>query len=248
MPADFSFPMRLQAYLARSGVASRRASEEYILSGRVSVNGEIVTALGTKVSSGDEVSVDGKIVSPEKEFRYVLLNKPAGYVCSLSDEKGRPVASDLLKSAYAERLYNVGRLDMFSAGLIIFTNDGGFAATLSHPSAELEKEYAVETSTHIPRTLAADFEKGIRIDNIFYRCIKAEERNARKMHIVLIEGKNREIRRVFEYYQVGIKSLERVRIGNITIDGLKRGEFRDLTKSEVQGLLALCKNNPAERF
>ena len=248
MPADAAFPMRLQAYLARSGIASRRASEAYIAAGRVSVNGEIVTVLGTKVSSGDEVAVDGIVVSPEKEFRYVLLNKPAGYVCSLSDEKGRPVASDLLKSAYTERLYNIGRLDMFSTGLIIFTNDGGFAATLSHPSAELEKEYVVETSTHIPRTLAADFEKGIRIDNTFYRCIKAQERNARKMHIVLIEGKNREIRRVFEYYQVGIKSLERVRIGNVKVDGLARGAFRDLTKSEVRGLLALCKNSGTERF
>ena len=110
----------------------------------------------------------------------MLLNKPAGYVCSLSDEKGRPVAADLLKDTYSERLYNVGRLDMFSSGLIIFTNDGNFAATLSHPSAELEKEYIVDTSTPLPRNLAQDFMKGIRVDGVFYKCRDAEELNARR--------------------------------------------------------------------
>lgn len=240
--------MRLQAYLAHCGVASRRASEQYILDGRVSVNGTVVTELGTKVGPDDAVLVDGSPVVLENVRRYVLLNKPAGYVCSLADEKGRPVAADILKTAYSERLYNVGRLDMFSTGLIIFTNDGEFALKLSHPSAELEKEYVVETSVSIPRTLAQDFEKGIRIDDLFYKCVKAEQMNARKIRIVLIEGKNREIRRVFESKEIGIKSLERVRIGNVTADGLKPGEFRNLTESEVAGLLALCRNTarPAE--
>jgi 23S rRNA pseudouridine2605 synthase len=238
--------VRLQVYLAHCGVASRRASEQYILDGRVSVNGTVVTELGTKVAPGDTVTVDGTAVEPESVKRYVLLNKPAGYVCSLADEKGRPVAADLLKPAYAERLYNVGRLDMFSTGLIIFTNDGDFAARLSHPSAELEKEYIVETSLNIPRSLASDFEKGIRDGDSFYRCVKAEQLNARKIRIVLIEGKNREIRRVFEAKQIGIKSLERIRIGTVTSDGLKTGQFRNLTAREVTGLLALCRSSAVE--
>lgn len=232
--------MRLQQFMARSGVASRRASEVIITSGRVTVNGELVTTLGTKVSPDDEVCVDGVRIFLEEEKRYVLLNKPTGYVCSLSDEKGRPMAADLLKESFSERLYNVGRLDMFSSGLIIFTNDGDFAAKLSHPSAELEKEYIVESSLPLPRSLAKDFMNGVRVDNIFYKCKEAEELNARKMRIVLVEGKNREIRKVFESREVGIKSLMRVRIGNVGIGELKSGEYRSLTQTEVNALLKLC--------
>lgn len=240
--------IRLQAFLAHSGVASRRASEKIILEGRVSVNGSVVQELGTKVSSSDEILVDGKKISLETNFRYVLLNKPKGYVCSLKDEKNRPVAFDLLKEKYSERLYNVGRLDMFSEGLIIFTNDGEFAKVLSHPSSELEKEYIVETSVPLPRTLASDFEKGLRIDGVFYKCKKAEDLNARKMRIVLVEGKNREIRNVFASFEIGIKKLTRVRIGNVKIDGLKSGDSRDLSQSEVESLLNICKRNQENKF
>lgn len=234
--------IRLQAFLAHCGVASRRASEKIILDGRVSVNGNVVTELGTKVSLGDKVQVDGKEIHLEKSKRYVLLNKPIGYVCTQSDEKGRPVAVDLLKEKYKERLYNVGRLDMFSHGAIIFTNDGDFAAKLSHPSAEIEKEYIVETSLPLPRFLADDFRHGIRIDNVFYKAKDAEEINSHKMRVVLVEGKNREIRRVFESYDAAIRNLVRVRIGNVNLGNLKDGESRDLTKSEISGLLDLCKN------
>ena len=234
--------IRLQQYMARSGVASRRASEAIILAGRVMVNGSVVTEMGTKVSASDTVCVDGKEIHLEEEKRYVLLNKPAGYVCSQSDEKGRAVAVDLLKEAYSERLYNVGRLDMFSSGLIIFTNDGDFAATLSHPSAELEKEYIVDTSLPLPRGLAEDFEKGLRIDGVFYRCKEAEELNSHRMRIVLLEGKNREIRRVFESREIGVRSLVRIRIGNIGMGRLLDGEFRDLTRAEVASLLRLCRH------
>ena len=233
--------MRLQLFLAKCGVASRRASEKIILDGRVSVNGEIITVLGTKVSENDTVLVDGKQVKIEEEKRYVLLNKPAGYVCSMSDEKGRLIASDLLKDAYTERLYNVGRLDMYSTGLIIFTNDGDFASKLSHPSAEIEKEYIVESSLPLPRDLAQKFMDGIRIDDIFYRCKQAKEINSHKISIVLIEGKNREIRRVFEHLGIGIRKLKRVRIGNILIGDLKEGSFRALSEYEVSALLKLCK-------
>lgn len=245
---DSEFPMRLQVYLAHCGVASRRACEKLIAKGSVSVNGSVITQAGTKVFSGDDVCVDGKKVFIEEKKHYILLNKPSGYVCSLSDEKGRPVAADLLKTAYSERLYNIGRLDMFSQGLILFTNDGEFARILSHPSAELEKEYIVDTSLNLPRGLAERFEKGLRVDGVFYKCRRAEEINARRMKIVLIEGKNREIRNVFQSEGAAIKRLTRVRIGNITIDNMKSGSFRELSNAEVQGLLSLCrrtaKNEP----
>lgn len=238
-PAD---EIRLQAYLAHCGVASRRASEKIILDSRVSVNGVVVTELGTKVSCDDVIALDGKEIHLEEQKRYVLLNKPTGYVCTQSDEKGRPIAVELLKDKFPERLYNVGRLDMFSHGAIIFTNDGDFAAKLSHPSAEIEKEYIVESSLALPRFLAQDFKKGIRVEDVFYKAKDAEEINPHRMKIVLVEGKNREIRRVFESKGAAIRSLQRVRIGCVKLDGLKPGESRELTADEVKGLLNLCRN------
>ena len=239
---------RLQHYISLCGVASRRASEVIIADGRVEVNGEKVLNPAVKVTLKDKVFVDGKQIFPEETKRYILLNKPAGYVCTSSDEKGRPIAADLLKSTYSERLYNVGRLDMFSSGLIIFTNDGEFARTLSHPSAELEKEYIVEASTSMPRYLASEFEKGVRIDNVFYKCQSCSELNSRKMRIVLIEGKNREIRKVYEHFNTNIKSLDRVRIGSVSKENLESGKFRELTQSEVKSLLRLCKKNETDNL
>lgn len=239
---SFSSEERLQAFLAHAGIASRRASEKLILEGRVTVNGELVTVLGTKVGRGDKVCVDGVPVSASEEKRYVLLNKPQGYVCSMSDEKGRPTAADLIRRKYSERLYNVGRLDMYSAGLIIFTNDGDFAKTISHPSAQIEKEYIVDTSLPIPRGLCEDFVRGVRIENVFYKAVRARELNSHRMAVVLTEGKNREIRRIFEAAEIGIKRLTRVRIGNININDMAVGEMRELYEYEVDELLALARN------
>lgn len=232
--------MRLQVYLAHSGIASRRASEQIILDGRVTVNGTVVQELGVKVKPGDVVEVDGLKVQLEETKRYVLLNKPAGFVCSLSDEKNRPVAADLLKEKYTERLYNVGRLDMYSKGMILFTNDGDFAAKLSHPSSQIEKEYIVETSQDVPVDFPERFQKGIRVEDSFYKCKRCEILKARKVKIVLIEGKNREIRTVLDSLKIGTKSLVRVRIGCVNLDELKPGDSRDLTSEEVRGLLNLC--------
>ena len=229
MPADLKNTIRLQAFLDNCGVASRRACEKIIIDGRVSVNGNVVTELGLKVSDSDVVAVDGKEVLPEKEKRYVLLNKPAGYVCSQSDEQGRPVAVDLLKDSFSERLYNVGRLDMFSTGAIIFTN-----------------EYIVESSLPLPRNLAENFKKGIRVDDVFYKAKDASELNSHKMRVVLVEGKNREIRRVFDAAGVAIRSLQRVRIGNLLLGNLGAGEFRTLSDFEVSSLLRICKTTKGE--
>lgn len=240
---DSNLPVRLQAYIAHCGVASRRAAEQIILDGRVTVNGTVVTELGTKVTENDVVTVDGNVIHLEAKKRYILLNKPAGYVCSSADEKGRQVAAGLLKEKYTERLYNVGRLDMYSKGMILFTNDGDFAAKLSHPSSQIEKEYIVETSQNIPDDFPTKFEKGIRIEGVFYKCKKCEILKTRKIKIVLIEGKNREIRTVLESQNIGTKSLVRVRIGNVTLDDLKPGESRELTENEVKGLLKLATKN-----
>lgn len=231
--------MRLQVYLAHAGVASRRACEKIIAEGRVSVNGTLVTDMGSKVRAGDTVLLDGKPVHPEARKCYVLLNKPAGFVCTLSDEKGRPTAADLLKETYSERLYNIGRLDMFSSGAILFTNDGDFAAKIEHPSAQIEKEYVIETTQDFPPELLTRFERGIRVDGIFYKCRSAAAVNRRKLRIVLVEGKNREIRRVLDSFNCTIKRLVRVRIGNLELGALKAGEFRDLTANERHALLEL---------
>lgn len=232
--------MRLQVYLAHAGVASRRACEAIIAEGRVSVNGAVVTEMGFKVRPGDTVHLDGKPVYPEARKCYVLLNKPAGFVCTLSDEKGRPTAAGLLKEAYSERLYNIGRLDMFSSGAILFTNDGDFSAKIEHPSAQIEKEYVIETTQDFPPELLTRFQRGIRVDGIFYKCRSAAAVNRRKMRIVLVEGKNREIRRVLESFNCTIKRLVRVRIGNLQLGTLKAGEYRDLTMQEVQALQDLA--------
>ena len=235
--------MRLQVYLAHAGVASRRACEKIIAEGRVSVNGTLVTDMGSKVRTGDTVLLDGKPVHPEARKCYVLLNKPAGFVCTLSDEKGRPTAADLLKETYSERLYNIGRLDMFSSGAILFTNDGDFAAKIEHPSAQIEKEYVIETTQDFPPELLTRFERGIRVDGIFYKCRSAAAVNRRKLRIVLVEGKNREIRRVLDSFNCTIKRLVRVRIGNLELGNLKAGEFRDLTAKERQTMLGLIHNS-----
>ena len=229
--------IRLQVYLARCGVASRRASENLILNGRVSVDGKIVTELGTKVSGKEKICLDGKQIFPEAEKRYILLNKPEGYVCSLADEKDRPIAASLLKDTYTERLYNIGRLDMLSGGAILFTNDGDFSAKVEHPSSEIEKEYEVITVFEYPDEVLQKFLRGVRIEGVFYKALSAERISKSKMRIVLIEGKNREIRRVLKFFNIKIKKLTRVRIGCVHLSDLPSGKHRPLTSEEIKGLL-----------
>lgn len=230
------YPLRLQVYLARCGIASRRASEAYIIAGRVSVNGETIRELGTKVEKDDSVLVDGKKIQLEEKKRYVLLHKPAGFVCSAKDEKGRQSAQDLLKPHFSERLFSIGRLDMFSSGLILFTNDGNFAAKLSHPSSGIEKEYIVVTTTAIPKELPIAFSKGLRIQDVFYKAKEVELQNPFTMRIVLVEGKNREIRRVCDYFDIIIKRLIRTKIAFLELDNLEVGNFRELNDAEIAKL------------
>lgn len=228
--------IRLQVYLAHAGVASRRAAENYIAEGRVTVNGRSVTVPGEKVLPTDTVCFDGVLVKPEQRLLYLALNKPPLYITSSSDPQGRPLALDLLPPC-AERLYSVGRLDFRSSGLILFTNDGNFAARVGHPSAEIEKEYFVESSVPIPDRAVEEFARGVIVEGVLYRAREIEKTGRKSLRVVLVEGKNREIRRVFSYFHLHAEKLQRVRIGTVRIGDLEEGESRSLTKDELSFLL-----------
>ena len=225
--------LRLQVYLARCGVASRRKSEELILAGRVSVNGAVVSALGSTVKHGDRVTLDGRPIFPQRRLIYVAVHKPRRFLCAASDPEGRPLALDLVKSAFRERLFTVGRLDYLSSGLIFFSNDGQFAKAVSHPSSNVEKEYLVETSQPVSDEFLKRYQGGIEVAGVIYHLKSFTHQNARTVHLVLVEGKNREIRTVFESEKLGIKRLHRVRIGPIAITGIQAGHYRTLTRTEI---------------
>jgi 23S rRNA pseudouridine2605 synthase len=227
--------IRLQVYLSHAGIASRRAAEDIIAQGRVSVNGITITSQGSKVEEGDIVLLDGKPVQLETRLQYLALNKPPGYICSSSDPQGRPLALDLLPKTQ-ERLYNVGRLDFLSCGLIFFTNDGNFAKILGHPSSELEKEYIVEATGIIPDEVVDAFNSGITIDDEHYKAKKAEKTGRKTLRIILVEGKNREIRKVFSHFHLHPVLLRRVRIGTVLLGDLPEGDSRHLTDSEINAL------------
>jgi 23S rRNA pseudouridine2605 synthase len=191
--------------------------------------------MGTKVEEGDTVLLDGKPVLQETTKHYIALNKPPGYICSSEDPQGRPLALSLLP-ALKERLYNVGRLDFLSCGLIFFTNDGAFASRLGHPSCGLEKEYIVEATGVIQDEVAEAFREGITIEGVYYKAKTAEITGRKTLRIVLVEGKNREIRRVFSRFHLHPSVLRRVRIGNVLLGDLPEGSSRPLTQKEISGL------------
>ena len=228
--------IRLHVFLAHAGVASRRAAEKLIAEGRVAVNGRTVSGPGEKVRPTDMISFDGKQVKVEKRLLYLVLNKPPFYICSSFDPQGRPLALDLLPpvldAGQPVRLYNIGRLDYRSSGLIIFTNDGDFAARLGHPSSEIEKEYLVESTVPIQDRMIEEFGRGILIDGILYRAHYIERTGRKSLRVVLVEGKNREIRRVFSHFHLHPEKLTRIRIGPVCLGTLKEGESRPLSGEE----------------
>jgi 23S rRNA pseudouridine2605 synthase len=224
--------VRLQVYLAHAGIASRRTAEKLIAQGRVTVNGQRVSVPGEKILPQDDVRFDGKSVKAESSFVYLVLNKPPYHICSSFDPQGRPLALDLLPPC-PFRLYNVGRLDYLSSGLIIFTNDGNFAARIGHPRAEIEKEYLVDSSFPIPDRVVEEFARGLIIDDVLYRARSIEKTGKKSMRVVLVEGKNREIRRIFSHFHLHPEKLQRVRIGPVRIGKLGEEESRPLTKEEL---------------
>jgi 23S rRNA pseudouridine2605 synthase len=224
---------RLQVFLAHSGVASRRACEQYIQDGLVKVNGQMVTQPGFKVGEEDAVVFRGRRVYRVRNFVYVALNKPAKFLSTTSDPEGRPLALDLIKPGFDMRLYPVGRLDFLSSGLIFFTNDGDFALAVSHPRSGVEKEYIVETKKEISEEFLKEYQKGILVEAERYRLKSYTLRGPHTVSLVLEEGKNREIRNVFSSRGLYPKRVHRIRIGEVGLKGLDSGKFRRLTPREV---------------
>jgi 23S rRNA pseudouridine2605 synthase len=238
-------PVRLQVYMARSGIASRRSCEDIIARGRVRVNGVTVMEPGTKVGEADTVELDGRAVKSSGRKLYVALNKPPEYLCASVDAFGRKLAIDLLKEDFPERLFSIGRLDYRSSGLILFTNDGDFARAISHPSARIEKEYVVETDKEIPIGLLEDFKAGIKVGEEIYKMKSYVRTSPYTARFVLIEGKNREIRKVLESGGIRPLRLYRSRIGNLSVSGIASGGFRTLSQEEKAALISLAEGKDA---
>ncbi len=231
--------MRLQKYMALCGVASRRASEEMIAAGRVTVDGQRITAMGTQVEPGQTVCLDGRQISPEAEKRYVLYHKPAGEVTTASDPEGRATVLDKFKD-FPVRLYPVGRLDYDSEGLLLLTNDGDLTERLLHPSKEVEKAYLARVwGTVTPEELSR-LMKGVPVDGRITSRAKARvirtEDGYTDMMITIHEGRNRQVRKMVEAVGHEVGMLRRVRFGPLSLGDLKRGQWRELTQEEVAQL------------
>lgn len=235
---------RLQKVIAKSGYASRRKAEQLITEGKVKVNGEIVTELGTKVKRSDLIQVDGKVIENENKV-YYLLYKPKQMITSASDELGRPCVVDLFDEV-KERVYPVGRLDYDSTGLLIMTNDGEFANLIMHPSSHLEKVYDITVKGIVTGETLHKLETGIYLDGTKTLPCKIKVTHKNKEHqntrlkIKLIEGKNRQVRRMFEAMGHQLIRLHRESIGNVFLKGMKPGEYRILKPQEVKDLRALA--------
>jgi 23S rRNA pseudouridine2605 synthase len=224
--------IRLQVYLSRRGIGSRRHCEQYIRAGRVTVNGRPAT-LGCRVGEGDRVLLDKKPLPGSQTVVHLAVHKPQGFLCANQDVRGRPLVTDLLADVPV-RVYHVGRLDFHSSGLIFYTNDGPFARTVMHPSSRIEKEYLVETREPIAPEHLARFQRGIDLEEERYRLKRYTILTPNQLRLTLVEGKNREIRRVFEYFGVRLKSIHRVRIGCVHLKGIPKGAYRSLSKAEVR--------------
>ena len=234
--------MRLQKYLAHAGVASRRASEELIKQGRVSVNGVVVTDMGSSVGEDDIVAFDSKVISSmvDSEKIYIILNKPVGYVSTAKDQFGRPTVVDLVRDIKS-RLYPVGRLDYDTSGLIILTNDGEFTYRLTHPKHEIEKTYVAEVYGIPGEDEIQRFEKGLKIEDYItspakLSIVKIKGNNA-LLQVTIHEGKNRQVRKMCEAIGHKVLSLKRISIGPIALKDLPEGKWRRLTKEEIESLL-----------
>jgi len=230
--------IRLQVWLARAGVASRRSAVEIIQNGRVKINGKITCEPGARVSDGDQVSFDNRPIGTTQRLVYYVLHKPAKYLCSTADEDGkhRALALELIQPFVKERLFSVGRLDYMTSGLLLLTNDGEWARHLAHPSSSVEKEYIVQTKKEVPAELLEEFKKGIRIQGEKFQCADYSVTGPHSVRLVLGEGKNREIRKVFLSRNITVKRVHRLRVGPVTLRGLEAGRFRKLSDTEVKAL------------
>ena len=216
--------IRLQKYLASCGIASRRKCEELIIQGKVSVNGKVVTELGTKIlPNKDKIEFNGKEVRSQENKIYILLNKPIGYVTTVKEQFGRDKVTDLVK--IKERLVPVGRLDMYTSGAIILTNDGDFVYKVTHPKNEVTKTYTVTLKGQVSNEEVEKLRSGVTLDDGFTtspakvkKIMEDKENNKTRLEIVIHEGKNREVRRMCEAINKKVLALHRSKIGTITLD------------------------------
>lgn len=234
--------MRINKFLAEQGVASRRKADEMIAAGRVTINEKTAT-LGSDVTDNDKVAVDGNpIGNAAPSLVYYVMNKPKGVVCTMSDDRGRKTVADLLPEGIG-RVFPVGRLDYDTEGLLILTNDGNLSNALTHPRNEVQKTYLAKIEGTLTEKDLNPIRSGIELDGVLTKKCKAHivetNKDYTKVHITISEGRNREIRRMFESIGKNVCFLKRVKIGTLTLAGLDRGAIRLLTAKEVESLKKL---------
>ena len=228
--------MRINKFLAEQGIASRRHADEMISAGRVKINGKVAT-LGASVEDGDEVLLDdAPIVTAEKKEEYYIMNKPKGVICTVSDDRGRKTVMDLLPDGVG-RVFPVGRLDYETEGLLILTNDGDLAFRLTHPTSEIPKTYLVRIAGTLTEKDLNPIRSGVELDGVMTKKCKAHivETNKAytKVHITITEGRNRQVRRMFECIGRTVDFLKRISIGKLKIGGMDRGAVRALSEEEI---------------
>lgn len=234
--------MRINKYLADKGIASRRHADEIISAGRVKINGQTAT-LGTNVEENDCVEVDGVVLTREEKVeKYYIMNKPKGVVCTVADDRGRKTVMDYLPKDLG-RLFPVGRLDYDTEGLLLVTNDGDLAFRLTHPMNEVPKTYMAKIEGTMTEKDLNPIRSGVELDGVLTKKCKAHivetHKDYTKVHITITEGKNRQVRRMFEAIGKTVILLKRVQIGNLKLKGLDRGEVRELTDLEIAYLKGL---------
>ncbi|MDQ0350893.1 23S rRNA pseudouridine2605 synthase [Alkalibacillus filiformis] len=239
---------RLQKVIAKSGITSRRKAEGLIESGRVKVNGKVVSELGTKVGQSDEVAVDNIIIEKEQPV-YFMINKPRQVVSTVEDDKGRRVVTDLLSGEIEQRVYPVGRLDYDTTGLLLLTNDGNLTNQLIHPKFEVDKVYVAKVKGELSKEEVLQLKKGVTHDGERLKAVKSrimevdKKKGKTKIELVLHQGKNRQVRRMFEALGYRIEKLKRERFGTLTLGNLQPGEYRELTPHEVKQLKDITQKN-----
>ena len=231
--------IRLQKYLAEAGVASRRKSEELILQEKVKVNGKVITELGSKVNPAiDKIEYNGKEIKINKEYVYILLNKPIGYVTTVKDQFNRESVLDLIKTN--KRLVPVGRLDMYTSGALILTNDGDFVYKVTHPKHEIEKTYTVTIKGIVTTEEVNKLRKGVKIEDYTTKPAKVKilktdnEKDISRLEITIHEGKNRQVRKMCEAIDHKVLALHRSKIAGIGVKDIPLGKWRYLTSKEVE--------------
>lgn len=235
---------RLQKYLSECGIASRRKSENLILDGRIKVNGVCIKDLGFKVSNKDEIMVDDVIVNKEEKV-YFLLYKPEKTICSVSDEKNRTTVIDLIETS--EKIFPVGRLDYDTSGLLLLTNDGELSNKLTHPKGNIKKTYYAKLDGILLREEIKALERGIIIDGIktkksIINIVKIDKKNNKSyVEITITEGRNHQVKNMFMFFNHKVLKLKRIKYAFLTLDNLKKGEYRNLTIKEVKQLYSLTK-------